>query len=343
MKRTVFISLLLFGAAGAFCQKNGSDSDLNFEKRVVCEEGTGTWCGWCVRGIVSTEEMTLRHPDDFIAIAIHRGDELATSSYVPLIDTYFENIPMCILNRMGEALIDPSIDILETAYEWVKQAPAEAGINTVAWFKDESRKALKTKTTMQFASDYDDANFKLAFVILEDSVAVEQANYYANHAAGEMAGFEDSLGYVHISLDHVARTIKSNWRGISKSVPSQIVSGEKYEYEYNFTLPTNILDVENIWLVALLLNADTEEIVNAHKVRIMSSDYGTGITLTNPTHFATVRICDGWVLSLDNRTETRIFSLDGKEIPNGSLRSGVYIIKQKRDGIISVSKTVYSR
>ena len=45
-------------------------------KKVVAEELTGTWCGWCIRGIVTFEEMKAKYPDTFIAIAVHGGSDV---------------------------------------------------------------------------------------------------------------------------------------------------------------------------------------------------------------------------------------------------------------------------
>ena len=37
-------------------------------KRVVFEEATGTWCGWCPRGTVALEELAVNYPNTAIGI-----------------------------------------------------------------------------------------------------------------------------------------------------------------------------------------------------------------------------------------------------------------------------------
>ena len=51
--------------------------------KVVVEEGTATWCGFCPRGIVGVQEMKKKYPDSFIGIAAHRDDPLEPTSYSP--------------------------------------------------------------------------------------------------------------------------------------------------------------------------------------------------------------------------------------------------------------------
>lgn len=46
-------------------------------KRVLIEEGTGTWCNWCPRGTVYGEQMIYDY--DVIFIAIHMGDVMEST------------------------------------------------------------------------------------------------------------------------------------------------------------------------------------------------------------------------------------------------------------------------
>ena len=50
-------------------------------RRVVGEEGTGTWCGWCVRGHVFMDYMDEKYPDTWIGIAVHNGDPMVVDDY----------------------------------------------------------------------------------------------------------------------------------------------------------------------------------------------------------------------------------------------------------------------
>lgn len=49
-------------------------------KRVLLEDYTALWCQWCPIGMVATEALVREHPDDAVAIAIHKGDKLASTT-----------------------------------------------------------------------------------------------------------------------------------------------------------------------------------------------------------------------------------------------------------------------
>ena len=63
---------------------------LAFEpkRRVVVEEVTGMWCGYCPEGIVAMETLHERYPDEFIGVAVHYSDPLEISGY-PAAETAF--------------------------------------------------------------------------------------------------------------------------------------------------------------------------------------------------------------------------------------------------------------
>lgn len=79
-----------------------------YSRKVVVEEGTGTWCGYCPRGIVAMEAMAEKYPDNFIGIAVHSGDEMQVDgSYYPVLN-YFSGFPGCIVNRQDKYNTDPT-------------------------------------------------------------------------------------------------------------------------------------------------------------------------------------------------------------------------------------------
>ena len=45
-------------------------------KRVLLEQHTGAWCGWCVDGTVKMDSILALHPDNVIGVKIHNGDSM---------------------------------------------------------------------------------------------------------------------------------------------------------------------------------------------------------------------------------------------------------------------------
>lgn len=77
--------------------------------KVVAEELTGSWCGWCVRGIVALEETKKAHPEQFIAIAVHGNDFLESPEYTDYIAGLIgsSGYPNSVVNRDRNTAGDP--------------------------------------------------------------------------------------------------------------------------------------------------------------------------------------------------------------------------------------------
>ncbi len=87
-----------------------------YARKVVVEEGTGTWCGFCPRGIVAMHTMMQNHPDNyFIPIAIHSGDNMVSPSYNQIFGLLGGTFPSYTMNR--KYFGSPYTVDLETYYQ----------------------------------------------------------------------------------------------------------------------------------------------------------------------------------------------------------------------------------
>lgn len=281
-----------------------------YERKVVVEEGTGTWCGYCPRGIVGMRTMLENHPDNFIPIAVHDGDNMYSSSYGEL-NWRFGGFPACTMNRKYD--FDPNAADLEKFYQQeVNQAVAR--IDMEAQWADEAQTKVQIKTVSRFALDMTE-EYRIAYAVTESGVGpYPQANYYSG--GEEMGGFEKEPGAVYILHDHVARSI-SALNGEPGSVPVQPKGMTDYEYSYTLSLPDNIDNKENIQLVVLLINQETGEIVNADNVRF------SGISAYNPT----VGIDE---IIIEETTDNCYHDLQGRPINGYPTQKGIYIINNKK-------------
>lgn len=281
-----------------------------YERKVVVEEGTGTWCGYCPRGIVGMRTMLENHPDNFIPIAVHDGDNMYSSSYDEL-NWRFGGFPACTMNRKYD--FDPNAADLEKFYQQeVNQAVAR--IDMEAQWADEAQTKVQIKTVSRFAFDMTE-EYRIAYAVTESGVGpYPQANYYSG--GEEMGGFEKEPGAVSILHDHVARSI-STLNGEPGSVPVQPKGMTDYEYSYTLSLPDNIDNKENIQLVVLLINQETGEIVNADNVRF------SGISAYDPT----VGIDE---IIIEETTDNCYHDLQGRPINGYPTQKGIYIINNKK-------------
>lgn len=227
---------------------------------MVAEEATGGWCQWCVRGLVGMAYMRENYPETFIGIGVHNGDPYVVSEYDSWMGKKISGYPSAIVNRVK--LIDPNSAELEQNLKNMYPF-SEAGMKLSA--KADENGMVKFNVELSFLTSMTDAQYNMAFVLLEDQLPITQSNAYAGGGNGPMGGFEDMPRSVDIEIDDVARAIYPSVTGSSELVPAQITRGEVYNIEHEAVLPT-IADGNNVWAAVLLTDRVTGEIVQAAKV-----------------------------------------------------------------------------
>lgn len=239
------------------CVKNG------YPRAMVVEEGTGTWCGWCVRGIVGLEGMAEEHHDgSFIGIAVHAGDPMVPNdAYAPLYTALNTSYPGCLVNReksIGRS--NPQLDVLQNLYPRITTAPAIVELKAVE-AKVNTDKTVEITTDATFALDIPEADFGIAYVIIEDKVGpYAQTNSYSGGAAGAMGGWESKGASVLTLYNDVARYI-SSYQGDENSVPAAIEGGKAIRY--TATLPiSSVKKIENMRFAALVIDRVSGTILN---------------------------------------------------------------------------------
>lgn len=240
-------------------------SKTHFPRKIVMEEATGTWCGWCPRGLVGIMEMKKLYPDNFIAIAVHDdimapGDEYSTE-FIANISVF----PSCRINR--SYWMDPwffDIDDIKDA--------ADASIKVNAEYNKEGKIDVKTESIFGF-DDKCGNDYKISYVIVEDGVGpYYQSNYYSdpdadNNTDDPMNWWISQVSKVETVYNDVARAIYG-YNGIDGQIPNEIHEGNIYNCDYTIPVPSNIQNPENLKVIVLLLDTKSGEIMNADITKI---------------------------------------------------------------------------
>lgn len=294
-------------------------TENSFVRRMVVEEGTGTWCGWCPKGIVAFEYMDEKYPDTFIGIAAHDRDVFSEDTYAP-IQNYFDSYPNCIINRDQQKVCSPLSGNLESEYKNLVRDQAVASMVTSANLEDN---VVHAKVTATFANPGKDLDYRIAFVILEDSITgVTQANAYAGGANGEMGGFENLPNPAPIKFNHVARGI-FDYNGIENSMPSEVEVGEFYDFTKDIELP-RVQSTKYLSIVALLINGKTGIIDNAAKAHI---ETGATDIRNNEITNVSIYVTPEGTICCSEEGKLEVFNLQGIQVPGHNLTHGVYIVK----------------
>jgi len=211
-------------------------------KRILAEEATGTWCGWCTRGVVYMDSIHNAHGDKFSLIAVHNDDPMVIPAYDAYIGGFIGGYPSMVVDRNYEA--DPS-DLFDV-YNADKDNFAFATIAFSPSTVTATNVTLPVSVTpaVNMSGDY-----RLALVLTEDDVqgtgsGWNQANYYSGGGSGPMQNAEYNFATLPSSVpasmmkyDFVARSVTPSIGGDAGSLPATMTAGNTYTY--SFTAPIN--------------------------------------------------------------------------------------------------------
>lgn len=240
-------------------------------KMVVTEEGTGTWCGWCVRGAVFMESMNDKYHDYWAGIAVHNGDPMTDSIYDAGMGALIGGYPTALVDRGSE--LDPSA-MENSILSRLQIAPKALMTNGATW--DVATRTLKVSVSANFQGSATNA-YKLACVLVEDDVTgtasgYNQSNYYSGGGSGVMGGFEllaNPVPAAQMVYNHVGRTIQPSFAGSNLAFPATIASGATYTMDFTFVLPST-WDETKIDIVGMLIDG-TGKVDNAGRATIVEA------------------------------------------------------------------------
>lgn len=295
-----------------------------FKRNMVVEEYTGTWCGWCPRGITGLHNMLAAHPDgSFIPVAVHFDDEMAMDYGASA-----SGFPSSDINRMAEyADTDPDEEYLAEIYDAVTSMPAFAMVE-VASAKDGEGK-VKVTTSSRFSLPSAGGEYGVAIVITENEVGpYVQHNYYPQFAdVDDMALPGDWVNLpeeVSIKFNDVARYINA-YEG-EPVYPAGVTTDEVYSNDFVVSVPEGV-NVDNCNVVALIVNKATGVIENGAFAKIGSS----AVTAIRPDSGSSVRV-DGRNVIV-NEGIAAIFTPDGRRVATATaaapaqLQRGIYLVR----------------
>lgn len=222
--------------------------------KVMVEDYTGTWCGYCPRLAYKIDELAVADAR-VVPVALH-----SESSSHPL--NY------------------PDVSILESAYS-ISGYPTGKINRTITWNETDSHvlsqlddikplglaidsnisgSTLSVTAKVHYDIDVTDAH-KLVVYVLEDDLFYDQVNYMNGDSSSPWYGAGDPIvGFEH---DNVVRTTLTNVLG--DAIPGgETVMGNTFTQDFNYTIPGGYA-AANLELVACVVDS-TGKVVNAQLV-----------------------------------------------------------------------------
>jgi hypothetical protein len=257
--------------------------------KVVFEEGTGTWCGWCVRGAVYMDSMYIMNPNTTALIAVHN------SSSDPMTNTIYDAGVGTLIQGYPTALCDRSIDIIDpgdmfTSYSNHIGDFGVADVTLTPTYNTTTRVAnvvVNTHISGGFLNNTTNNDYRLAVVFTEMGVTgtasgYAQHNYYSSASqnlalSGAGHNWQNEPAIVpatSMKYDFVARTILGGFTGQANSLPGTLVAGATYTSSvFSYTVPA-AYNAGNMRVHALLIDAKNNIIYNANTTTLTASTAG---------------------------------------------------------------------
>jgi thiol-disulfide isomerase/thioredoxin len=242
-------------------------------KKVIVEEGTGTWCGWCPRGFVIMEKIAEDYPEIALPIAIHNNDPMVFAQYDADFSRTISGYPSGHVDRK-ELDIDPDHPTSHYGFDDAivnldsRMVPIQLQVETSY---NEDTRTVQIKAVGQTSIATLANNLRFSCVITEDDVrgvtaAYNQVNYYANNVNGPMGGFEslpDPVPANQMVYNFVARALLGGYEGIAESVSPVLEANEYFEADFTYQVPAGY-NVNNMKAIVFILDDETGEILNGN-------------------------------------------------------------------------------
>jgi len=234
-----------------------------YQRNIVLEEGTGTWCGYCPRGIVMCEYIREKYADRLFPIAVHSGDLMEIPEYNGFLYDFISSYPTVVANR--KEIFTPSTYMADEFYRKAIETPAYARINFTCKVTDKTL-SISAETEFSLSTNVE---HQLSFVVIEDGVGPYlQSNYFGPDSG--MGKWDNAGSDVVTLFDDVARHIDS-YPGIPNSLPSAIKEDTKYSF--NRTIDISRVTSDQFRVVGMITNTHSGEIINASQM-VVAPDGG---------------------------------------------------------------------
>jgi hypothetical protein len=223
-------------------------------KKVLIEEGSGAWCGYCVDGHTRLKEILANNPTSVFAGVHHNSDAMVNTASTEFNNTYATGYPYGTVDRKK---YDDQDEVGMNRGEWATKAAEQLNASTPVNVSIINKNFDWAAGTVTYTVKVDFVDFakpgdlRIGTMVIEDKVRGSkisatstqwnQRNYYTFEYGGSAAGGPDHplytepefiIGYWH---NEVVRALPSGTWGTA-GVITNPAPGQSFTYTYTHTM-----------------------------------------------------------------------------------------------------------
>ena len=237
-------------------QVNVQEPPTKFNKRVLIEDYTGTWCGYCPR-VAYGIELVKAQTSEAVSVAIHRG---STSSSSGTYDPYnysagaledlinLEGYPTAMLNRTTLWNYPEPNNVSQVT--GLASGDADLGL---ALTPSLNGNTITLDVQVKFGGQFTSTTAKLVVYVLEDGLIFDQTNYTSYYGGTSVISNFTHNDVLRASLTDLLGDI----------VPSSEIATENvYTKSFSVAIPSNVTNSSNMSVVAFVVDGNSNGALN---------------------------------------------------------------------------------
>ena len=260
--------LLVFSCEDSDINREFSETPTSFTKKVLLEEFTGSWCGYCPSGAEILQNLMNSY--SVIGVALHSSDDMSIA-HTSVLESFYPSsgYPSGMVDRINfDGIVGLNRGYWSYITEQQLQKSAICGLAINSEISGDSvniqiRSAFDTTMTME--------NYNLNVYIIEDDVQGEgygydQRNYYNDDAESSFYQLGDPI--INYKHNQTLRKVLTNTYGI----PFTTSSSPGIEFIDNFKEDITNFNKNKLSVVAFITYngaaVTNHEVLNAQKCDI---------------------------------------------------------------------------
>ncbi len=272
-----YLQILLFGLlVFGGCEDEPDNFEISnvpsaFTKKVLIEEFTGAWCGYCPDGAHIVESIINDNNGKVVGVSLHSGDAMEVA-HTNFLETTYQNTgyPSGMVDRVS---INGSTSLNRGYWESVANAQlSETAVCGLAIISEVNGQNATVEVHAGFNSTLNGDDYRLTVYLIEDGVTgtgygYDQSNYYNEVAESPFYNLGNPIeGYEH---NHTLRAILSESLGDAIMVSEMASGGEHIE---TYTVDLSSYNKNKLSIVAFVTYIGStiaeHEIMNVQKCDI---------------------------------------------------------------------------